>query len=57
MVLAMAPMAAMLRFVRSARVGAIALALLFPAAACFGDTAAGTSVEANVVAHQSLRPF
>src|SRR6185369_8728567 len=57
MVLAMAPMAAMLRFVRSARVGAIALALLLPAVVCFGDTAAGIGVEANVVAQIDAGQF
>jgi len=53
----MAPMAAMLRFVRSARVGAIALALLLPAVVCFGDTAAGIGVEANVVAQIDAGQF
>ena len=57
MVLAMAPMAAMLRFVRSARIGAVALALLLPATGCFGDTGAGTGVVASVVAQIDAGQF
>jgi hypothetical protein len=57
MVMALASMAAMLRFGRRAHIGLIALTLLLPAAVSFGVTGSGQDVVANVVVQMTAGQF